>query len=614
MSWNQKRRTAFGKSSGAFGGGAPIVIPSAFMIGESTQLFDGLEVNTFDATWGRYTAFMGLVRAPNADLITVYYRSSAHAAEDDRLVVNRSINDGRSWRYKWTEGPIVTNDNTVQEAGASLTLVGLGRIGLLYQKTDLAPGMAPNRSVIYRFSDDNGLTWSSTTSFPVLGSQFTGCAASPIVLSGGTYLTPVYYRDVGQTRYTVVMMQSVDSGTTWTQRSLIAQDVESVSARQFEEPYCRRLDDGRLMCLVRSDTNSTIYATFSADEGFSWTSLVVAFAGIGKPAWIQTANKILFAFTRNPILPSRGALWTSVNRGLTWLGPTEFQNAAHSTYEYSDPIEVSTNLVGVVHAQERLGSTTRTLLKYTEIGANTTPPIRFRNAQSIFYQSTGTNYLDYGNSNILNGSTAFTLEFWWRRDVVYEGGSQTILSREISTDRQIQILFNSTGGFLVALGTGASTNSILTIPIANYIREDQWIQTIVRYDGSQATNATKCRVWFNGIEKTADGTFTGTMPASIRTTTVARNIFVGAAEAGTNRLRSMFVTFLRLWNATAADQAFIEGTMFNGRVPQSTVTLESTLGAAKFAMRYNTDFLDEKAFLPSPITNGILILSNRWTP
>lgn len=37
----------------------------------------------------------------------------------------------------------------------------------------------------------------------------------------------------------------------------------------------------------------------------------------------------------------------------------------------------------------------------------------------------------------------------------------------------------------------------------------------VRYDGTQATNATRLRVWYDGVEVTAGGTFTGTMPATM---------------------------------------------------------------------------------------------------
>lgn len=71
------------------------------------------------------------------------------------------------------------------------------------------------------------------------------------------------------------IVQSRDQGRTWHYLSSVAVPKEGDPVGEgFVEPTLARLDDGRLLCVMRSGHHFPLYATWSSDGGRTWTSPV----------------------------------------------------------------------------------------------------------------------------------------------------------------------------------------------------------------------------------------------------------------------------------------------------------------------------------------------------
>ncbi len=157
-------------------------------------------------------------------------------------------------------------------------------------------------------------------------------------------------------------------------------------------------------------------------------------------------------------------------------------------------------------------------------------------------------YLSTADHADLAMSTAFTVEFWKS-------------SFSIGPDRgylgQYNYAVANGGGWHVSSADSANGGNSIMVYLA--LNNDgtsiaagmspqvsvaaEWSQCVVVYDGTQATNATRLKVYLDGVQQTL--TFTGTIPAALQNPTSAFEI---GRFAGLGRYIDAAINRVRLWN------------------------------------------------------------------
>ena len=192
---------------------------------------------------------------------------------------------------------------------------------------------------------------------------------------GGDLLWPFYCRH-SSGRYDIQVLASSDGGATWAQRGATISD--PVNNPQFEEPWVRRLDDDRLMMILRVDNGRTIRRCYSDDEGFTWTTPEVIFSGFGWPNWLQLSNGTIICFSRHdgpdvdPTTPTHNNINNencysfyrlSRDRGLTWTPEVQFTT---EFYLYTALAEEA-GVLHVLHAYGNRDSLNRTTMEIAHL-------------------------------------------------------------------------------------------------------------------------------------------------------------------------------------------------------------------------------------------------------
>lgn len=144
-------------------------------------------------------------------------------------------------------------------------------------------------------------------------------------------------------------------------------DSRSRATLWMTEPNVIKLADGRVLALVRQDRSSGqafIFRSYSYNDGVTWTTATVAFAGSGSPHVAQLRNGLLVVSYRHLTGSSDGrynasrvgsmqnVYRTSRDGGATWS--SEAQIGARPPYEmsYSVPVEYTPNKVAFVWGSE----------------------------------------------------------------------------------------------------------------------------------------------------------------------------------------------------------------------------------------------------------------------
>ena len=129
-------------------------------------------------------------------------------------------------------------------------------------------------------SSDGGETWSEPIPVNIRPMKHGGCRVGCWELPNGSLLLGLYgrihgYDEEGEGETTrSALMRSDDGGDNWEYYSTLAYDPANII--DYEEPALVRLDDGRLVCFMRTHVNPSgdaknMVMTISEDDGFSWT-------------------------------------------------------------------------------------------------------------------------------------------------------------------------------------------------------------------------------------------------------------------------------------------------------------------------------------------------------
>lgn len=105
-------------------------------------------------------------------------------------------------------------------------------------------------------------------------------------LTDGTLLMPAYGSATGDPKGRTALLQSTDRGQTWTIRN--AAIMPPTATLGTNEMAMSRTSDGRLIGFLRGDGASSLYQTYSDDDGVTWSPPTVIEAPAGAPrGWVD---------------------------------------------------------------------------------------------------------------------------------------------------------------------------------------------------------------------------------------------------------------------------------------------------------------------------------------
>ena len=244
-----------------------------------------------------YECFPHLCRTLSGRILLVYRESNGHvASEYCRLVVRYSDDAGDTW----SERRVVCDEN--RSSGVLTTWNGPkvqqlqdGRILLLCDAVQYPPGEWGSEGecrIWLRFSDDDGLTWSSPQPTPVAGI----CPDQVTELADGGWLLPSNVRSAATGRIVQNITISRDQGQTWQAPTTLFDDPDY----QLDEVSIVRMPAGELVAYQREDLGRPVQKLISHDEGASWqgpydtlnpASIGMPIAGVTQDGFVMVTGR-----------------------------------------------------------------------------------------------------------------------------------------------------------------------------------------------------------------------------------------------------------------------------------------------------------------------------------
>lgn len=195
-----------------------------------------------------------LLELDNGELLCVWFTGSGEGNPDTNIVMSRLSVGGDQW-----SAPVqLSYDRERSEQNPVLFQAPDGKLWLFHTSNE--PHNQKTSRVVYRISEDRGLTWGR----PEVLFDGTGIflRQPPIVLGNGDWLLPAYYCRLDG-HYSVVQI-STDQGMTW-------QEYEVQGSTHRVQMSVVELHDGTLYAVFRSRHADRIYTSVSSDHGRSWT-------------------------------------------------------------------------------------------------------------------------------------------------------------------------------------------------------------------------------------------------------------------------------------------------------------------------------------------------------
>jgi hypothetical protein len=218
---------------------------------------------------GACNAFPGYAVAGHA-MLAFYRKGVGHLSSGGRLYVARSRDDGATWEHELLVGPCgetggVANDD-IRDAGAA----------------------------------------QMDTGFPGGGGAF---EAAPIEFADGRLLVPGHGADdAGEPLY-IRVLESRDRGETWSDTGAA---LRSSAGNEWNEPWACPVGDGRVLLLIRDETDYIAKASWSSDGGRTWSDPAPALPACNsRPACLALPGGKLLALYRQERDSAGGAsdLW-----------------------------------------------------------------------------------------------------------------------------------------------------------------------------------------------------------------------------------------------------------------------------------------------------------------
>ncbi len=301
----------------------------------------------------RHLAFPDLCRLADGALLVVYREANDHWNSPSRIMVARCPAPLESLEF---EPPQVVCETDLDDRDPSVTQVSNGSVLInfvRYRKetvclaidgfSEEGPNVVRSQKeegnplAIVR-SFDGGLHWAPPQDMTManlpqdLGYRVATTDAI-LELPSGECLMPIH-NGTGS-----FILRTKDGGGSWPEVTPLAVAPSPI----FEEPALARLEDGRLLALLRTDNggDGSLYQTISCDEGRTW-SPPERLGLWGFPAHLLplTNGRVLatYGYRRNPF----GVRYCLARRGPSWSLADEYalRNDGHSFGDLGYPSSV----------------------------------------------------------------------------------------------------------------------------------------------------------------------------------------------------------------------------------------------------------------------------------
>lgn len=275
-------------------------------------------------------------RAPNGELLLAAQCGGVtEPAPQNRVYIWHSTDDGTSWSRR----SLLVPDDGRAVYQTEMSVVG-GEVRIYVTLHD--GKFCAHEHAVY-VSRDSGYTWERGEALPLDGFYF----VRGLYREGETHFLPYqryavsaeqsealsaqgkYIWDGGLDEVGSGVLISRDNGKSYvrsrTEAMLPLKDDAGSLKFVWSEPTVARLPDGRLVMLLRFDYTGRLYASFSGDEGMTWSCPVrtdipnpsnkvrLIPAGDGRLALLHTPNPVHGMAQRHPL-----AVWLSGDGLHTW--------------------------------------------------------------------------------------------------------------------------------------------------------------------------------------------------------------------------------------------------------------------------------------------------------
>lgn len=335
------------------GMGYPVSKPN-YVVASAAPLSDAYApyiVQTTVEDDGVYNAWPVITKLLDGRLMMGYTKTpNHHGTNISNVIVRFSTDLGVTWGSEFVAYNDPSKFSTVYGVSQSST----GRIFAGLWRDFWNVQRSAEAGLIY--SDDNGVTWTDWIDLSA-ASEFTWQAltSGPVVqLSNGDLVITIEGSDIaqGEDNRSSKLIRSTDDGATWGNPVMIASYV--ADGRPYYESKIVRLAGANLRCIHRTaDVAGNCYTNTSADNGYTWTTPVVAFPGDSAPSVTKMPNGELVIPTRSNTFPLAESCIIHVSRdsGVTWVTETTLDNTMWDTV-YAAPVPISDDECLIVYSDQ----------------------------------------------------------------------------------------------------------------------------------------------------------------------------------------------------------------------------------------------------------------------
>ncbi|MBI1368365.1 MAG: hypothetical protein GC162_06890 [Planctomycetes bacterium] len=250
-------------------------------------------------------------------------------AQGVRLGMRRSTDGGKTW----TEPVALMSDPKYDLYHPSLARLGNGELGLSYTKRLPAEPRQQKGEKAFRWSSDEGKTWSDEVLISDGDWQFyqTSAVDRLLVTSSGRLVHPVSRRRIQSKPYLIgtLIYTSDDHGRTWQRRT--PDPIEEKRRGMFHEADVVEYAPGKLLMLGRTMAGR-FYESRSEDNGDSWSEGVPSNipSAVAPPKLLRDPADGSILLVWNPYVGGGDThalgprlilgMWRSRDGGRTWSG------------------------------------------------------------------------------------------------------------------------------------------------------------------------------------------------------------------------------------------------------------------------------------------------------
>jgi predicted neuraminidase len=194
-------------------------------------------------------------------------------------------------------------------------------------------------------SADRGHNWSEPAE--IEGPLGSNTRFAPVRTASGELLLPAYSDLILSS-----LFYSSPDGRSWTLRSAVATSPPFSSI----QPSLARLNDGRLLCVMRNTGAGWLWATASRTDGRSWSQPVDSrFPNPESPAALLTlaSGNLVLVFNDSRIDRKPLSIAISGDEGVTWPAKRVIANGDLEEYCYPCAVQTPDGLIHIVYSHNR---------------------------------------------------------------------------------------------------------------------------------------------------------------------------------------------------------------------------------------------------------------------